>query len=48
MAPFKNNQNLFVLKDDYSVVVGATSFKVGAVGATTRRTRTLRPGSFES
>ena len=33
MAPFKNNQNLFVLKDDYSAVFGNHFFKVGAVGS---------------
>ena len=33
MAPFKNNQNLFVLKDDYSAVFGKHFFKVGAVGS---------------
>src|SRR5438093_10873740 len=33
MAPFKNNQNLFVLKDDYSAVFGKHFFKVGAVAS---------------
>jgi len=33
MAPFKNNQNLFVLKDDYSAVWGKHFFKAGAVGS---------------
>ncbi len=41
MAPFKNNQNLFVLKDDYSAVCGKHFFKAGhRRRATTRRTRT--------
>jgi hypothetical protein len=31
MAPFKNNQNLFVLKDDYSAVYGKHFFKAGVV-----------------
>ncbi|HVD77903.1 MAG TPA: carboxypeptidase-like regulatory domain-containing protein [Vicinamibacteria bacterium] len=31
MAPFKNNQNLFVLKDDYSAVFGKHFFKAGVV-----------------
>ena len=29
MAPFKNNENLFVLKDDYSAVFGRHLFKAG-------------------
>jgi len=33
MAPFKNNQNLFVLKDDYSAVWGKHFFKAGVVGS---------------
>jgi hypothetical protein len=33
MAPFKNNQNLFVLKDDYSAVFGNHFFKAGVVGS---------------
>jgi hypothetical protein len=31
MAPFKNNQNLFVLKDDFSAVFGKHFFKAGVV-----------------
>src|SRR5689334_20049653 len=31
MAPFKNNQNLFAFKDDYSVVFGKHFLKLGAV-----------------
>jgi hypothetical protein len=31
MAPFKNNQNLFALKDDYSVVFGRHFLKAGVV-----------------
>ena len=30
-APFKNNQDLFVLKDDYSQVFGNHFIKVGAL-----------------
>jgi hypothetical protein len=33
MAPFKNNQNLFVLKDDYSAVFGKHFVKAGIVGS---------------
>src|SRR5262249_50390837 len=33
MAPFTNNQNLFVLKDDYSAVWGKHFFKAGIVGS---------------
>src|SRR3989442_2038979 len=33
MAPFKNNENLFVLKDDYSAVFGKHFFKAGIVGS---------------
>jgi hypothetical protein len=33
MAPFKNNQNLFVLKDDYSAVWGKHFFKAGIVAS---------------
>jgi hypothetical protein len=33
MAPFKNNQNLFVLKDDYSAVWGKHFVKAGIVGS---------------
>jgi hypothetical protein len=33
MAPFKNNQNLFVLKDDYSQVFGQHVLKAGIVGS---------------
>jgi hypothetical protein len=33
MAPFKNNQNLFVLKDDYSAVFGKHFVKAGVVGS---------------
>ena len=49
MAPFKNNQNLFVLKDDYSVVVGRHFFKVGAVGSYNQKNEDVfDQGSFES
>ena len=30
-APFRNNQDLFVVKDDYSAVFGNHSFKAGAL-----------------
>jgi hypothetical protein len=33
MAPFHNNQNLYVLKDDYSQVFGKHLFKAGVVGS---------------
>jgi len=33
MAPFKNNQNLFYLKDDYSAVFGKHFFKAGFVAS---------------
>src|SRR5262249_30600160 len=33
MAPFKNNQNLYVLKDDYSQVFGKHLFNAGLVGS---------------
>jgi hypothetical protein len=33
MAPFKNNENLFVLKDDYSAVFGKHFFKAGIVAS---------------
>jgi hypothetical protein len=33
MAPFKNNQNLFVLKDDYSAGFGKHFFKAGIVAS---------------
>ena len=31
MAPFKNNQNLFVFKDDFSVVKGTHFLKAGCI-----------------
>jgi hypothetical protein len=33
MAPFKNNENLFVLKDDYSAQYGKHFFKAGVVAS---------------
>jgi hypothetical protein len=32
-APFRNNQDLFVLRDDYSAVFGKHFFKAGALGS---------------
>jgi hypothetical protein len=49
MAPFKNNQNLFVLKDDFSVVVGRHFLKFGAVGSYNQKNEDVfDQGSFES
>jgi len=33
-APFRNNQDLFILKDDYSAVFGKHFFKAGVLGST--------------
>jgi len=49
MAPFKNNQNLFVLKDDYSAVFGKHFFKAGIVGSYNQKNEDVfDQGSFES
>jgi hypothetical protein len=36
-APFHNNQDLFVLKDDYSAVFGKHLFKAGALASTNKK-----------
>ena len=49
MAPFKNNQNLFVLKDDYSAVWGKHFFKAGIVGSYNQKNEDVfDQGSAES
>jgi hypothetical protein len=49
MAPFKNNQNLFVLKDDYSAVFGRHFFKAGAVASYNQKNEDVfDQGSAES
>ena len=49
MAPFKNNQNLFVIKDDYSSVVGNHFFKVGVVASYNQKNEDVfDQGSAES
>jgi hypothetical protein len=49
MAPFKNNQNLFVLRDDYSAVFGKHFFKAGAVGSYNQKNEDVfDQGSAES
>ena len=49
MAPFKNNQNLFVLKDDYSAVFGKHFLKVGIVGSYNQKNEDVfDQGSAES
>jgi hypothetical protein len=49
MAPFKNNQNLFVLKDDYSAVFGKHFFKAGIVGSYNQKNEDVfDQGSAES
>ena len=49
MAPFKNNQDLFVLKDDYSVVLGKHFFKAGIVGSYNKKNEDVfDQGSAES
>ncbi len=49
MAPFKNNQNLFVLKDDYSAVFGKHFFKAGLVGSYNQKNEDVfDQGSAES
>ncbi|HEY3122310.1 MAG TPA: carboxypeptidase regulatory-like domain-containing protein [Vicinamibacteria bacterium] len=49
MAPFKNNQNLFVLKDDYSAVFGKHFLKAGIVGSYNQKNEDVfDQGSAES
>jgi hypothetical protein len=49
MAPFKNNQNLFVLKDDLSKVLGKHFLKVGAVASYNQKNEDVfDQGSAES
>src|SRR5207244_11931734 len=49
MAPFKNNQNLFVLKDDFSAVFGKHFLKVGAVASYNQKNEDVfDQGSAES
>ncbi len=48
-APFKNNQDLFILKDDYSAVFGKHVVKVGALGTFNKKNEDyLDDGSAES
>ena len=48
-APFKNNQDLFVLKDDYSAVFGKHFFKAGVVGSYNKKNEDVfDQGSAES
>jgi len=49
MAPFKNNQNLFVLKDDYTAVFGKHFVKAGIVGSYNQKNEDVfDQGSAES
>jgi hypothetical protein len=49
MAPFKNNENLFVLKDDYSAVFGKHFFKAGVVASYNQKNEDVfDQGSAES
>ncbi len=49
MAPFKNNQNLFVLKDDFSALFGKHFLKVGAVASYNQKNEDVfDQGSAES
>jgi hypothetical protein len=47
-APFKNNQDLFVLKDDYSQVFGRHLIKVGALASMNAKNEVAAGGSFET
>jgi hypothetical protein len=47
-APFKNNQDLFILKDDYSRVFGKHLVKVGALGSVDAKNEVAAGGSFEA
>ena len=49
MAPFKNNQNLFVFKDDYASVFGKHLFKAGIVASYNQKNEDVfDQGSAES
>ncbi|HXY40487.1 MAG TPA: carboxypeptidase regulatory-like domain-containing protein [Vicinamibacteria bacterium] len=49
MAPFKNNENLFVLKDDYSAVWGKHFFKAGIIASYNQKNEDVfDQGSAES
>ncbi len=49
MAPFKNNQNLFAFKDDYSAVFGKHFLKTGIVFSYNQKNEDVfDQGSFES
>jgi len=49
MAPFKNNQNLFAFKDDYSAVFGKHFLKAGIVFSYNQKNEDVfDQGSFES
>jgi Carboxypeptidase regulatory-like domain len=49
MAPFKNNQNLFVFKDDYASTFGNHFFKAGIVGSYNQKNEDVfDQGSAES
>jgi Carboxypeptidase regulatory-like domain len=49
MAPFKNNQNLFVFKDDYASTFGKHFFKAGIVGSYNQKNEDVfDQGSAES
>jgi hypothetical protein len=48
-APFRNNQDLFVLKDDYSQVFGRHFLKAGLLGSMNKKNEDIGGGSaFES
>jgi hypothetical protein len=48
-APFHNNQDLFVLKDDYSAVFGKHFFKAGVLGSSNKKNEdVLGYGSSEN
>jgi hypothetical protein len=47
-APFVNNQDLFVLKDDYTQVFGKHLFKVGALASFNKKNEVLAGGSAEA
>ena len=48
-APFRNNQDLFVLKDDYSAVFGKHFLKAGVLGSTNKKNEdTVGNGSNEN
>ena len=49
MAPFTNNQNLFVIKDDFSAMFGQHLFKTGIVASYNQKNEDVfDQGSFES